>query len=282
MSMEEFDGDFTKPTIFVQNSGKIISYADYKFVLGCKMNLDLYPIDIQSCNLTILTFTISKSRLQFAPDKFDLKFRPELFEDLTYDPVYIGCSSNPRNGRRDPVLSNLVLQFVFKRRIDLYLMTTYFPSLLATIVSFTSFWIQPDAVPGRVTLGVTCLLALMTQMVSVRNAISNTNYVTSIDIWFLACITFVALSLFEFALSYTFYRNQRVKYLRVNEKHPSMAVKLKWKLTKLTVDQWSRILFPFLFITFVISYISILVSLSNKRRNMLINWYWTSDKVFGT
>ena len=149
-------------------------------------------------------------------------------------------------------------------------MTTYFPSLLVTIVSFTSFWIQPDAVPGRVTLGVTCLLALMTQMVSVRSAIMNINYVTSIDIWFIVCISFVAMSLFEFALSYTLFRNQKIEYMRVNIRNPSIVMKIKWTLTKFSADQWSKIMFPILLFGFILCYFTIFITLVDERKNKFI------------
>lgn len=266
-SMKKFDEDLTKPTVAVLRRGRVISYSDYKFVISCKMNLELFPIDIQACNMSFISYAITKTKLQFATRMVNT-YRSIKTNDLTYDLLDMRQIADNDTSRR--MMSRLTIQFIFKRRLDLYLMTTYFPSLLATIVSFTSFWIHPDAVPGRVTLGVTCLLALMTQMVSVRNAINNTNYVTSIDIWFLACITFVALSLFEFALAYTLTRNQKINYLRVTLQ-TSKQLKLKLKLMSLTTDQLSRISFPVLFFSFVVSYFLVLVSLTNERQNMFLH-----------
>lgn len=70
-------------------------------------------------------------------------------------------------------------------------------------VSFVSFWIDSQSVPGRISLIVTSLLALMTQLVSVRNTIPDVSYITALDVWFFACITFVSCALFEFAVCYT-------------------------------------------------------------------------------
>lgn len=83
------------------------------------------------------------------------------------------------------------------------LITIFFPSALIVAVSFVSFWIDPQSVPGRISLIVTSLLALMTQLVSVRNTIPDVSYITALDVWFFACITFVASALFEFAVTYT-------------------------------------------------------------------------------
>ena len=97
----------------------------------------------------------------------------------------------------------LIIEFKFARRPVVALITIFFPSALIVAVSFVSFWIDPQSVPGRISLIVTSLLALMTQLVSVRNTIPDVSYITALDVWFFACITFVASALFEFAVSYT-------------------------------------------------------------------------------
>ena len=37
---------------------------------------------------------------------------------------------------------------------------TYIPSAMIVVMSWISFWIKPEAIPARVTLGVTSLLTL--------------------------------------------------------------------------------------------------------------------------
>jgi len=41
-----------------------------------------------------------------------------------------------------------------------HLFHTYIPSALIVVMSWISFWIKPEAIPARVTLGVTSLLTL--------------------------------------------------------------------------------------------------------------------------
>ena len=234
-AMRKYHEEMTKAHFYISPLGTIVTSTYYRFVVACAMHLGLYPVDIQRCRIEFYTIYGTGFKIKFGTNYGALT--NDFMSDLTYDMIY---ARKLDTINREYYSSQLTLEFVFARRLPLYLMTTYFPSSLVTIVSFTSFWINPDAVPGRVTLGVTCLLALITQMTSVRGHLMNTNYVTAIDIWFLACITFVAFSLFGFAVSYITSRNQKIQYMRVNVRKPSKLTRIRWKLQKLTIDQWSR------------------------------------------
>lgn len=54
----------------------------------------------------------------------------------------------------------LAVVFNLKRRLGYHLFHTYIPSALIVVMSWISFWIKPEAIPARVTLGVTSLLTL--------------------------------------------------------------------------------------------------------------------------
>ena len=98
----------------------------------------------------------------------------------------------------------LCIMFIFQRRLTTALISTYFPSTLIVLIAFVSFWIDPlNATPGRITLVVTSLLALVTQLLSVRTRMVPVSYVTALDIWFFACLTLVSVCLFEFSLAYS-------------------------------------------------------------------------------
>ena len=59
------------------------------------------------------------------------------------------------------------MDLTFKREFSYYLLTIYVPCCMLVIVSWVSFWLDPNAVPARVSLGVTTLLTMSTQQVSV-------------------------------------------------------------------------------------------------------------------
>jgi hypothetical protein len=50
--------------------------------------------------------------------------------------------------------------FNLRRRIGYHMFHTFIPSALIVVMSWISFWIKPEAIPARVTLGVTSLLTL--------------------------------------------------------------------------------------------------------------------------
>ena len=54
------------------------------------------------------------------------------------------------------------IQIIFnlRRRLGYHLFHTYIPSALIVVMSWIAFWIKPEAIPARVTLGVTSLLTL--------------------------------------------------------------------------------------------------------------------------
>lgn len=65
----------------------------------------------------------------------------------------------------------------FRRRLGYYLFHTYIPTCLIVVMSWISFWIRPEAVPARVTLGVTSLLTLHTQHANSQKALPPVSYI---------------------------------------------------------------------------------------------------------
>ncbi|KAM3175188.1 hypothetical protein ACTXT7_009000 [Hymenolepis weldensis] len=58
----------------------------------------------------------------------------------------------------------LLGRFQLKRQIGSYLVGTYVPAFLIVIVSWLTFWVSPDAIPARVTLGLLTLISLLTKL----------------------------------------------------------------------------------------------------------------------
>ena len=97
---------------------------------------------------------------------------------------------------------------------------TYLPTILLTIISFIGFVIPVDMVPGRMALLVTIFLMLVNISSTERNRgpivsaytiktnleylfdmkIFQTTSITALDVWFLICMAFVALAMFEYAI----------------------------------------------------------------------------------
>nr|2M6B_A Chain A, Full-Length Transmembrane Domains of Human Glycine Receptor alpha1 Subunit [Homo sapiens]2M6I_A Chain A, Full-Length Transmembrane Domains of Human Glycine Receptor alpha1 Subunit [Homo sapiens]2M6I_B Chain B, Full-Length Transmembrane Domains of Human Glycine Receptor alpha1 Subunit [Homo sapiens]2M6I_C Chain C, Full-Length Transmembrane Domains of Human Glycine Receptor alpha1 Subunit [Homo sapiens]2M6I_D Chain D, Full-Length Transmembrane Domains of Human Glycine Receptor alpha1 len=88
---------------------------------------------------------------------------------------------------------------MLERQLGYYLIQLYIPSLLIVILSWISFWINLDAAPARVGLGITTVLTLTTQSSGSRASLPKVSYVKAIDIWLAVCLLFVFSALLEYA-----------------------------------------------------------------------------------
>ncbi|KAH0535584.1 hypothetical protein KQX54_017386 [Cotesia glomerata] len=80
-----------------------------------------------------------------------------------------------------------------------YLIQIYIPSGLIVIISWVSFWLNRNATPARVALGVTTVLTMTTLMSSTNAALPKISYVKSIDVYLGTCFVMVFASLLEYA-----------------------------------------------------------------------------------
>lgn len=68
------------------------------------------------------------------------------------------------------------VKFHLERQMGYYLIQMYIPSLLIVILSWVSFWINMDAAPARVALGITTVLTMTTQSSGSRASLPKVRY----------------------------------------------------------------------------------------------------------
>ena len=106
------------------------------------------------------------------------------------------CNSKTNTGEYSCILVNLI----FRREFSYYLIQIYIPCIMLVIVSWVSFWLDPNSIPARVSLGVTTLLTMATQISGINASLPPVSYTKAIDVWTGVCLTFVFGALLEFAL----------------------------------------------------------------------------------
>lgn len=88
-------------------------------------------------------------------------------------------------------------------------MQIFIPSILIVSLSWVSFWLDIDAVPARISLGVLTVLTMTTQSSGARTSLPRVSYIKAIDVWMSTCLLFVFGSLLEFAYINVLTRRKR-------------------------------------------------------------------------
>ena len=72
--------------------------------------------------------------------------------------------------------------------------------MLIVILSWVSFWINVDASPARVSIGLLTVLTTTTMSSGARASLPRVSYIKAIDVWMIVCLVFVFTSLIEYAV----------------------------------------------------------------------------------
>ncbi|XP_017766106.1 PREDICTED: glycine receptor subunit alpha-4 [Eufriesea mexicana] len=181
---------------------KTVKYsARMHAIIACQMEFQLYPMDIQICPIYIESFSYHEQKLRLRWGLGAVTVNPEL-KLLQYDigkPVVAEETVDymlEKNGN----FSRLMVFFRFERQIGHHLIQTFAPSTLVVMLSWFSFWLGLDAIPGRVALLVTSMLTLVTMFTGLKSDIPPVAYVKALDVWMAGCMMFVFAALGEFVV----------------------------------------------------------------------------------
>ncbi|XP_076582694.1 gamma-aminobutyric acid receptor subunit beta-3 isoform X4 [Chaetodon auriga] len=209
---------------------------------ACMMDLRRYPLDEQNCTLEIESYGYTTDDIEFYWKGGDTAVtgvtRIELpqFSIVDYKlvsrNVVFSTGAYPR----------LSLSFKLKRNIGYFILQTYMPSILITILSWVSFWINYDASAARVALGITTVLTMTTINTHLRETLPKIPYVKAIDMYLMGCFVFVFLALLEYAfVNYIFFGRGPQMQKKLAEK-AQKANNDREKLDRPKVDSQGNIL----------------------------------------
>ncbi|KAG1670324.1 Glutamate-gated chloride channel [Nymphon striatum] len=179
--------------IRIHPTGKVLISIRITLVLACPMDLKFYPLDKQICSIRMPSYGYT-----------------------TEDMVLLWKQEDPVQIKQPLHLPRFTLERYY---------TTYCQSKTKT-VSWVSFWLDQNAIPARVSLGVTTLLTMATQTSSINSSLPPVSYTKAIDIWTGVCLTFVFAALLEFAL---------VNYASRSDVHKQRNKKM-WELEHPSID----------------------------------------------
>ncbi|XP_034944574.1 glycine receptor subunit alpha-4 isoform X1 [Chelonus insularis] len=185
--------------LWLYHDKTLLYMSKLTLVLSCAMKFESYPHDTQICSMMIESLSHTTQDLIFIWNMTDpLVVNPEIeLPQLDISNNYTtDCTIEYSTGN----FTCIQIVFNLRRRLGYHLFHTYIPSALIVVMSWIAFWIKPEAIPARVTLGVTSLLTLATQNTQSQQSLPPVSYVKAIDVWMSSCSVFVFLSLMEFAV----------------------------------------------------------------------------------
>ena len=115
---------------------------------------------------------------------------------------------------------------VLGRRILNEILTTYLPTILICIVSFSTNYFKAFFFEAVVTVNLTSLLVLTTLFISVSNSLPKTSYLKLIDLWliFVLCVPFMEVLLHTIVDAYRIEEKDRQSRVRSTKHHGSKKI----------------------------------------------------------
>ena len=117
----------------------------------------------------------------------------------------------------------LEIRFYLRRDVGYFLIQVYVPSMLIVILSWVSFWINVDASPARVSIGLLTVLTATTQSSQSTATLPRVSYIKAIDVWMSMCLVFVFAALLEYAVVNVLSRRKGARIINPSGGTPSSS-----------------------------------------------------------
>ncbi|GFO14262.1 glycine receptor subunit alpha-1 [Plakobranchus ocellatus] len=257
----------------VFSNGTVFYSVRLSMTLTCHMTLSHYPFDHQECPLMLGSYGFTTHNLVY-------HWKDNNAVVIHGDVELPTFSITHWNMTRchefvDETLGNfscLQVSVYLSRSYGYYVTQVYIPSILIVTLSWVNFWLDIDAIPARITLGLLSVLTMTTMSVGTRSDLPRVSYVKAIDVWTAVCLMFVFSALLEFAyVNVTARVEKRRMSMRdavklasanlramedgkVEPRRPQAQPTVNKRERARRVDKISRIVFPSCFAAFNVFY----------------------------
>ncbi|KAH9395988.1 hypothetical protein TYRP_020066, partial [Tyrophagus putrescentiae] len=234
----DYDGQSPNMARIDLDSGRIFLRKRKMLVINCLMDFSLFPFDRQHCSVhfesnvensqklvmrwremllnedeanaqklaskessmwSLLFWASSKSTELNGSSNSVIKSHGS-FRTVGFELVDINLSNSVVSGLSGVNFSRCSFDFTLQRQFIHHVLINYLPSTLIVTVSMTTFWLPIDSSPTRVLMAATTMLTMVTNFKLSRELLPTVTYLNVLDIWNLVCVTFIALSIIEYAV----------------------------------------------------------------------------------
>ncbi|XP_041349964.1 glycine receptor subunit alpha-1-like isoform X2 [Gigantopelta aegis] len=278
-SKKEHRHIITTPNVLLRLTpgGSILYSQRLSATIQCQMDLSKFPMDSQKCKLMLesYSFTTDDLVLLWSSKRAATSVLPNAYipDFLLINTTTGECTTTYATG----TFPCLKVELFLEREIGFYITQTYVPSILIVILSWASFWIDHQAVPARISVGLLTVLTITTQSSGARAQLPRVPYIKAIDVWMSVCLVCVFAAYMEYAvvtvLSRRYKKSEKEKQMAIEDAvsvtnialqdgqngSPPTAKgtkpsKTSDKNTGRIVDKIARILFPTAFLIFNLIY----------------------------
>ncbi|KAK8396109.1 hypothetical protein O3P69_005308 [Scylla paramamosain] len=139
-----------------------VDYSGNMFVrVSCSMNYNWFPRDHQICLINMQSYAYTLARNEYIWMSPGLEVgRTISSEQFLVRLEKVDALSKVEDSYG--AYPALAFRIHLTRRLSSVLLQLYLPSSLFVVVSFVSFLVPPDAIPGRITLCITTILTMST------------------------------------------------------------------------------------------------------------------------
>ncbi|CAI5445271.1 unnamed protein product [Caenorhabditis angaria] len=167
----------------------------------CQMFLKKFPMDTQACPIEIGSLGYFAKDVIYKWKNVDLDkkmgnmlsqyqiLNTTRFEEHVKDYRY-----------PDRNISTLKVFFKLQRQQGYYILQIYTPCTLVVVMSWVSFWINKEASPARVSLGIMTVLSMSTIGFGLRTDLPKVSHSTALDVYILSCFGFLFAAMVEYAV----------------------------------------------------------------------------------
>ena len=148
----------------------------YSKEFKCEYQLHRYPFDIQYCSIDMVVMELEKTSTMLIPGQIIMQSQEEMtMYVITTHSIQYKNASNPYEG--------IKMQITLKRRIINELLTTYLPSVLLILITYSTTFFKPYYFEAALTVNLTTMLVVTTLFIAVMDKLPSTAYVKFVDIW---------------------------------------------------------------------------------------------------
>jgi len=197
-------------------------------------NIKEFPFDQRLLKIELLSTEYETNELQFVNDKKNTG-RDEQFSIADWDigkiPITESTVYHFKPGNRG--LASFIYKLTAKRNYQFFLWKIIAPLVMIVFMSWAVFWIPPSQLGPQIGLSVTSMLTLIAYRFAIGNIVPNVDYLTRFDKFVFGSTLLVFLALIEAVItgSLSFSKNDELAS---------------------SIDRYSRMLFPLVFIVILV------------------------------